>query len=106
MIKIYRERRDYFCKLLKDELGEYISFEVPKGGMAVWVILDKKFSWTQVEEEAKKHKLLFIELKRYDMAHIGHNGIRIGFARYTPEEAQEFVSRFKKTIEIIESRLN
>ncbi|WP_256467948.1 PLP-dependent aminotransferase family protein [Seonamhaeicola sp. ML3] len=106
VMKIYKERRDYFCKLLKDELDRYVAFEIPKGGMAVWVTLDKKYSWDEVEEEAKTHKLLFAELKRYDMANIGHNGIRIGFARYTFDETKLFISHFKKTMEILESRLN
>ncbi|WP_299547169.1 PLP-dependent aminotransferase family protein [Seonamhaeicola sp.] len=105
-VKIYRERRDLFCKLLKEHLGAYISFEIPKGGMAIWVTLNKKYSWDQVTEVARQQKLLFVELKRYDMANVGHNAIRIGFARYNTDEAYEFVKRFKRTMHMIDDRLN
>ncbi len=103
VIKIYKERRDVFCKLLQEHLKEYLSFEIPKGGMAVWVTLNKKYSWTQVASIAKEQKLLFIEPLRYDMANTGHNAIRIGFARYNTSEANEFVSRFKKTMDILKN---
>jgi GntR family transcriptional regulator/MocR family aminotransferase len=104
MVKIYKARRDLLSKLLKEHLSKYISFEVPKGGMAIWVTLNKQYSWNQVTKIAKQEKLLFVDLKRYDMANMGHNGIRVGFARYSADEAHEFINRFKKTMQILETQ--
>jgi GntR family transcriptional regulator/MocR family aminotransferase len=34
--RIYRARRDHAVSLLRAQLGELLSFEVPSGGMALW----------------------------------------------------------------------
>ncbi len=96
--KIYKARRDFFCQLLKSELHEYLSFEIPKGGMAIWATLNKKYSWDTVAKIASKYKLIIPEWQRYDMAHVNHNAIRIGFARYNEEEAEDFVFRLKSAM--------
>ncbi len=102
VVKIYKARRDLFCKLLKEELSDYLSFEIPKGGMALWVTLNKNYSWNTVTEIAKQQKLIISEWQRYDVANIKHNAIRMGFSCYNDIEAREFVNRFKKTMQIID----
>ncbi|WP_406684958.1 PLP-dependent aminotransferase family protein [Seonamhaeicola sp. MEBiC1930] len=98
VVRAYKDRRDFFCEYLKQELGDYLSFKTPKGGMAIWVTLNKKYSWKEVVKIAAQNKLIFSEWQRYDSANTNHNAVRIGFARYTKEEAKEFVLRLKKTI--------
>mgnify|MGYP000672252065 CR=1 FL=1 len=96
VMKIYKQRRDLFCKLLKDELGSFFQFEIPKGGMAVWIQLNSNYSWATIAEVARKHKIEIGEWQRYDSAKIGHNCIRIGFANYNEEEIYELINRLKK----------
>ncbi|GAA3602750.1 PLP-dependent aminotransferase family protein [Flavivirga amylovorans] len=102
VVKIYKDRRDLFCNLLKEELSDYLSFEIPKGGMALWVTLNKKYSWDTVTEIAKEHKLIISEWQRYDVTNCKHNAIRMGFSCYNETEAKEFVRRFKKTMQDID----
>ncbi|AUP78795.1 MocR-like pyridoxine biosynthesis transcription factor PdxR [Flavivirga eckloniae] len=103
-VKIYKARRDLFCELLKEELSDYLSFEIPKGGMALWVRLNKKYSWNTVKDVAKQQKLIISEWQYYDAANTKHNAIRMGFSRYNEAEAREFVSRFKKTMRIVDEQ--
>ena len=103
-MKIYQQRRDLFCKLLKRELGNRIEFETPIGGMAVWVKLNTKFSWASVSKVAKKYNLEIGDWQRYDSAALDHNSIRMGFASYTNEEIYELIHRFKKTMEEIDGK--
>jgi len=98
VMKVYKARRDLFCKLLKSELSYFFKFEVPKGGMAVWVTLDNKYSWDLVEKIAFKNKLIISDWKRYDLSGAKHNAIRIGFANYTKEEIIYFIEVLKKTM--------
>lgn len=104
VVKIYKERRDFFCKLLKQEMSDYVSFEIPKGGMALWVILNKAYSWDMVSKVAREQKLIISEWERYDVANIRHNAIRVGFSSYNQTEATMFVDRFKKTMMIIDEQ--
>ncbi|MFI1772945.1 MocR-like pyridoxine biosynthesis transcription factor PdxR [Thalassobellus citreus] len=105
VVKIYKARRDLFCSLLKTELSNYFSFEIPKGGMAIWLTLDKKYSWETVTKIALQEKLIIPDWKRYDMANSKHNSIRIGFATYNDTEIHEFIKRLKATMEIVENNL-
>ncbi|MFK7811859.1 MAG: PLP-dependent aminotransferase family protein [Maribacter sp.] len=101
VMKIYKSRCDLFCKLLEEECGSIFQFEIPKGGMAIWVKLKPEYSWKTISEVARKYKLEIGNWQRYDMAKLGHNCIRIGFAAYNEEEIYNLISRLKNTIEEI-----
>ncbi|MEP1488001.1 MAG: PLP-dependent aminotransferase family protein [Algibacter sp.] len=103
VVKIYKTRRDLFCKLLKEALNDYLSFDIPKGGMAIWATLNKKYSWETVTKIALQQKLIITDWKRYDVANKKHNAIRIGFAAYNESEIYEFVKRFKVTMKLVEN---
>ncbi|MCK8520359.1 PLP-dependent aminotransferase family protein [Aquimarina sp. D1M17] len=102
VLKIYRSRRDLFCSLLKNKLGSYFDFEIPNGGMAVWVMLKRKYSWDDIIKESS---LLGIELnpewKRYDPHNLKHNGIRMGFASLNEPEIYEFIARLEKVMNVL-----
>ena len=105
VMKIYKQRRDLFCKLLKDELGSFFEYEIPKGGMAVWTKLNENYSWKQLSEVAIKYKLKIGNWKDYNNHNIGYNYIRIGFASYNEKEIVELINRFKKIFQEINSSM-
>lgn len=96
-MKVYKTRRDLFCSLLKTNFSDFFEFEIPKGGMAVWVKLNQNYSWKSIEDMARKHQLEIGEWQRYDTAKIGHNAIRVGFATYNEAEIIELIKRLKLT---------
>jgi GntR family transcriptional regulator/MocR family aminotransferase len=98
VMKVYKARRDLFCQLLKENFKDVFSFEIPKGGMAVWLTLNKKYSWNLISEIAKTHKLEIGAWQRYDAAKTRHNSIRMGFATYNEAEIYELINRLSKTI--------
>ena len=104
VLKIYQQRRNLFCKLLKAQLDGFFEFEMPMGGMAVWTRLNSKYSWATFAEVAKKYNLEVGEWQRYDSAKLGHNCIRIGFATYNDEEIYELINRFKNTMNEIKKQ--
>ena len=104
VMKIYQQRRDLFCKLLKEELDDFFEFEIPKGGMAVWAKLNTKYSWETTSEIARAHKLEIGNWQRYDIAKLKHNCIRIGFATYNEKEIYELINRLKKIKEAIKTQ--
>jgi GntR family transcriptional regulator/MocR family aminotransferase len=102
VLKIYKARRDLFCSLLTSELKNYFKFEIPKGGMAVWVHLKEPYKWKDVAKIAKEFKLDIGEYERYDTAKINHNCIRMGFASCNENEIVELISRLKFTMQYLE----
>ncbi|WP_025740340.1 MocR-like pyridoxine biosynthesis transcription factor PdxR [Aquimarina pacifica] len=94
VLKIYKQRRDLFCALMKNKLGDYFDFEIPKGGMAVWVKLKKPYDWDTISKIALEQSLeITPNWKRYDNDNSGHNGIRIGFATMNEEEIQNVIEK-------------
>ena len=103
VMKIYKFRRDLFCQLLKEHFYDIFDFKIPKGGMAVWAKLNKKYSWEKVSEVTRNYQLEIGDWERYDNAKQHHNGIRIGFATYDEKEIYELINRFRKTFAEIKS---
>ncbi|TCI94979.1 aminotransferase-like domain-containing protein [Tenacibaculum sp. M341] len=98
VMKVYRGRRDLFCELVSSELGNYVDFEIPKGGMAVWLHLKTPYNWSKIALEARKYKLEIGDFNRYDSIKSNHNCIRVGFASYKEEELYVLISKLKKAI--------
>ncbi len=98
VLKIYKNRRDLFCRLLKEECSSIFQFEIPKGGMAIWLKLDKAYSWKEFTEIAAKYQLAIPNYERYDLFFEGHNAIRMGFASYNEEEIYKLIATLKLTI--------
>ena len=97
MLKVYKVRRDLICKLLKEELSDYFQFEIPKGGMAIWLKLDPTISWDVISKIALENELIIGDWRRYDPAKTKHNAIRLGFATYNKEEIHELIDKLKRT---------
>ncbi len=105
VLKIYKARRDLFCSLLKEKLSAYFDFEIPNGGMAVWIRLKKTFHWDTVTNEALKQGLeITPNWKRYDNDHSGHNGIRIGFASMNEQEIHITIDKLVHVFDVLSNK--
>ncbi|UXX78735.1 PLP-dependent aminotransferase family protein [Reichenbachiella carrageenanivorans] len=77
----YQARRDLFCGLLRKGLKEEVSFEIPVGGMAVWVTF-KNIKISALIASAQKHKLSL----KIDLYEHTQNACRLGFASMNLKE--------------------
>ena len=92
-LKIYRERRDLFCSILSNELGDHLDFNIPNGGMAVWTKLQGKTDWVAIGEQAMaKHVQIEPHEKYNRLSSQDNNAIRMGFASLNVNEIQEGLS--------------
>ena len=98
VLRIYEQRRDLFCRLLARELGEFLRFEKPKGGMAIWCRLDPRYAWKGIFESAGRHRLEIAPSLYYPKVHDGCDYLRIGFAEHNEAEIRELVKRLKAEI--------
>ncbi len=100
-LKVYRQRRNLFCALLRSELGEYVSFKVPEGGLAVWVTFDKKIPLPPLRDIALQQGLLISKTVFQNSQGKDLNAIRMGFASLNEAELQAAISLLKKAIIIV-----
>lgn len=85
-LRAYRERRDVFCGLLTTRLGDYVQFQAPDGGMAVWTHFDPAIDLKKLAQRALQHDLYFSNGQHHYPAARRPNATRLGFASSTPEE--------------------
>lgn len=93
-VKIYKERRDHFCNLLHNELGEHVSFRAPDGGMSVWT----KFmtsSLPEVAVKAAKKGLIMNDGTKHNSPAVQYNATRLGFASLNEKEQEQAVKILK-----------
>jgi GntR family transcriptional regulator / MocR family aminotransferase len=93
-LKEYRQRRDYFCDLLKTKMSDLIQFNIPEGGMAVWTNFDKKIDLPKTAANAFKNGLFFSDGSQ----HGNINATRLGFASSTIDELEQAVMILQDSI--------
>ncbi|MCV6628714.1 MAG: PLP-dependent aminotransferase family protein [Flavobacteriaceae bacterium] len=98
-LAVYKKRRDLLCAILERELGAFVSFEKPKGGLAIWLQLDKNYSWKLVAEELRAGHIDVGNFDRYDISNTQHGGIRMGFANLNEEEMLQIVSFMQASLQ-------
>ncbi|MCF0070060.1 PLP-dependent aminotransferase family protein [Dyadobacter sp. CY261] len=90
-VRVYKQRRDFFCELLKTELSDHVRFDVPDGGMAVWTSFDPGIDVPKLAARAAKKDLYFADGKVAGYPPHFRNYIRLGFASSDPGELEESV---------------
>jgi GntR family transcriptional regulator / MocR family aminotransferase len=94
-VKLYHERRDLLCALLKKELNEVVVFQKPAGGLALWVRFHKKFQLPAIAAKVSARGLLMSDGRNYSYGAPNDNAMRMGFAGFTEREMKEVVEIIK-----------
>ena len=97
-LKIYKQRRNLFCQILKSDFVEDIEFTTPEGGLAVWATFDPKFDLTKMSEAALKKGLYIDNGNFYKNETFNTNSMRMGFAALTEKEIVEALSILKTVL--------
>ena len=95
-LKIYKQRRDLFCRILKSDFNNRIAFNIPEGGLAVWSNFNKKIDLVKMAENALKKGLSIDNGDFYKNGSFSTNGLRLGFASLNENEMIEALGILKK----------
>lgn len=90
-VKLYEERRDHFCGLLTEKMGGRVSFDRPKGGMAIWAKFPGGDSG-QILKTAQKKGLILPNTDPYFHGPNPNHNIRMGFASLNFKEQERVVA--------------
>ena len=99
-LKIYRERRDFMCSMLKEKLADIITFKIPQGGLSVWAEYDKSIPVPELSERLFKKEIILSPGRLHD-ASAGRklNSTRMGFGWMNLREAEKAVNILYETIQ-------
>jgi GntR family transcriptional regulator/MocR family aminotransferase len=98
-VKLYKERRDHFCGLLQNELGDRTLFKIPDGGMSVWTKFLRD-DLTKVSRRAFDLGLVIRDGTDYDTGKQKFNSVRLGFASLNFKEQVQAVTILKEAITV------
>jgi GntR family transcriptional regulator/MocR family aminotransferase len=93
VLKIYGERRALLAQLLRDELSDQIEFDLPQGGLAVWVRFRAGVDLLRLAELARGVRLQLLPGAAFSLTAKTVQGARLGFASLDPDELRRAVQR-------------
>jgi GntR family transcriptional regulator / MocR family aminotransferase len=89
--RIYHQRRDVLCDLLRSQLGDALSFRVPDGGMAVWTVFSNDLFLPKVAAVALEKGLVMNDGTFHNTGGKHLNATRLGFASLNESEMEKAV---------------
>jgi GntR family transcriptional regulator/MocR family aminotransferase len=99
--KVYQERLENTCQLLREQLGEYLTFERPGGGLAIWATYRKNISARAVALNAGKLGLKINDGRGYffqSNISMPHDFIRIGYCSLDETEMASAIHIWKQAL--------
>ncbi|WP_294312322.1 PLP-dependent aminotransferase family protein [uncultured Chryseobacterium sp.] len=88
-LKVYKERRDYFSLLLQESLGDFMRFEKPSGGLALWLEWQVPVNLMQLAKNCARNNLFIPKTLLYQNKHL--SAMRLGFGNLNKEEMEKSV---------------
>ncbi|ASZ13916.1 PLP-dependent aminotransferase family protein [Chitinophaga pendula] len=85
-LPIYEQRRDLFCKLLREELRDSTQFTIPEGGMSIWTMFDPSIDLESLSKKAYQKGLLISDGNAHNYPNYKSHAIRLGFASSNDNE--------------------
>ena len=96
--RVYQARRDACVRALQQQLGQELSFNVPNGGMAMWVRVAPGIDVEDWSQRALSHGVSLHSGKQFRLDNKPCPFIRLGYACCTEREMVEAVRRLKKAL--------
>lgn len=96
--RIYEARRDQMVALLRERLGDVLSFDVPTGGMAIWARVDPSIDVTAWAVEAHDAGVAFSPGREFRFDRRKANAARFGFAALNEKELDEATGILADTV--------
>ncbi|WP_426474684.1 PLP-dependent aminotransferase family protein [Chryseobacterium balustinum] len=98
-LKIYQERRDYFVSLLEQNLGEYIDFQKPSGGLAVWMKWKIPVNLMQLSRNCAQNNLFIPKTLLYQNKNL--TAMRLGFGNLNLTEMDKSIKILSENIKLL-----
>ncbi|RAJ12129.1 aminotransferase-like domain-containing protein [Olleya aquimaris] len=96
-ITIYKQRRDVLCDCLSTHFKNEATWQVPDGGLAIWLNFNSNLSLIKLAEKAKVYDLFLPKTILYQSKTIC--AIRLGFGHLNKDEIENVVTILKQAFD-------
>tara|TARA_B100000945_G_C20059843_1_gene447539 strand:- start:90 stop:626 length:537 start_codon:yes stop_codon:yes gene_type:complete len=93
-IVTYKQRRDALCTFLKEHFDDILDWQIPSGGLAMWLRFKKPISLVKLAEEAEKLDLFLPKTILYQDRNTC--AIRFGYGNLNEEELKIVIEKLKQ----------
>jgi GntR family transcriptional regulator/MocR family aminotransferase len=101
MHQVYRRRRDAACEALHRWLGERVSFDVPPGGLALWIQANGRLDVDAWATQALEQGVAFQPGRQFAFEAGPVPGLRLGFANHDEAELEEVARRMAAALKTL-----
>lgn len=98
MRRIYLARRSALALALEKHLRDVVSFEVPPGGMSLWLQVDPSVDVDRWAERAERAGVVVYTGRRFDFHGHSRPNLRLGFSSLDERELELAVRRLAKAL--------
>ncbi len=95
-LKVYQERRDYLAVLLKQNLDNLITFQIPSGGLAIWLEWNVPINLMQLSRGCAQDNLFIPKTLLYQNKNL--TAMRLGFGDLNADEMEKSVDVFSNNV--------
>ncbi len=100
IVDLYRARRDALCAAAAEYLGDWFEWDVPAGGMFVWMRAnDSDIDTNELYRHALAENVAFVPSSVFDPGGSLRSAMRVNFTRNPPEILTEGVRRLRRAVE-------
>ncbi|NOT66498.1 MAG: PLP-dependent aminotransferase family protein [Methylotenera sp.] len=96
--KVYNERRNVLMDLIRHELGDFVSFDAPNGGLAIWLRLNANINIEALVDKALQAQVRILPGSLFSAENININAIRLGFGSLNAAELATGIQRLKQEL--------
>jgi len=94
----YKHKGEILAGLVEKELGDVISFDMPKGGMFLWARFRQPFNATEWLKTTLEQGVVFVPGEYFFSDKPDRSTFRLSFATATEQQMQEAVARLRRSL--------
>jgi GntR family transcriptional regulator / MocR family aminotransferase len=98
-IMVYKQRRDCLCSYLTSYFKDAITWDIPSGGLAIWLRFTHTISLVKLAEEAEKNDLFLPKTILYQDRDTC--AIRFGFGHLNEDEIEHVIKKLKNAYDTV-----
>ncbi|GAE28419.1 transcriptional regulator [Halalkalibacter wakoensis JCM 9140] len=99
LIKVYKSRMEVMVRCLEQAELPSVHFVKPKGGMFLWLEVDKSLNMTQLLNKAVDRGVAYVPGEPFYAGEPKKNTLRLNFTHSTPEKIEQGMKLFVPMIE-------
>lgn len=99
VLRIYKKRGEFLASLLKQALGDQVSFVMPQGGLALWANFIPAIDTDNLAWHAAALGLVITAGQAFATNGFSSNGVRLGFGSMNEAQLTEAVYKLKEAVQ-------